>query len=131
MSRKKRVTFSDDQKRKAISEYVSGVKSAEQIASEMNTDVHSVYRWRTIYSEQDKGAKIVDLQSEGCPIDLAERILRMQEEIETYQKKVAQQSVIIDLLKKLQTSSHLPPESELSGLIATSKKLDQKKKRAK
>jgi hypothetical protein len=88
-------------------------------------------RWRTFYDEQKKGVKVSELESLGASHELAERIIRQQDEIEAYQKKVAEQALIIDILKKLRKLGPLPPESELSGLIAMEIKLAQKKQRAK
>ena len=131
MSKKLRKNFSEEEKRQAVSEYVSGVKTAQQIANELGAAMQSIYRWRTDFDEQKKGLKLSELQEEGCSKEHAERLIRFQDEIEAYQKKVAEQALIIDLLKKLRISGRLQPESELSGLIATTKQSDQKKKRAK
>lgn len=131
MSKKTRKSFSEETKRKAVAEYVSEVKTAQQIANELGTDIQSIYRWHTNQNEQKKGLKLAELQDQGCSQEHAERLIRFQDEVEAYQKKVAEQAIIIDLLKKLRMSGPLPPESELSGLIATTKKLGQKKQRAK
>lgn len=131
MAKKTRRNLSEETKRKAVADYVSETKTAQQIANELGTDPQSIYRWRTFYDEQKKGLKLSELQGEGCPQELAERLIRQQDEIEAYQKKVAEQAIMIDLLKKLRISGRFQPESELSGLIATTKKSDQKKKRVK
>ena len=67
----------------------------------------------------------------GLSTQAARKILSLEAELKEYQKKVAQQAVIIDLLKKLQTSTNYQPESELTGLIDTSKKLARSRKPAK
>ncbi len=131
MAKKTRKKISEETKRQAVADYVSEVKTAQEIANEIGTDIHSIYRWRTLYDEQKKGLRLAELQSEGTSQELAERIIRLQDEVEAYQKKVAEQAIMLDLLKKLRISGRFQPESELSGLIATTKKLDQKKKRAK
>jgi transposase-like protein len=131
MTKKSRKHVSEEKKRKAVADYVSEAKTAQEIANELGTDIQSIYRWRTLYDEQKKGLKLSELQDGGCPRELAERLVRQQDEIEAYQIKVAEQAIIIDLLKKLQKLDPLPRESELSGLIATMKNSNQKKKRAK
>lgn len=131
MAKKTRKKFTEEEKRKAVTDYVSEVKTAQEIANELGTDIHSIYRWRTFYDEQKKGVRLSELQAGGCTQELAERIVRQQDELEAYQKKVAEQAMIIDILKKLRKLGPLPPESELSGLIATEKKLALKKQRAK
>ena len=72
-----------------------------------------------------------ELESQGMPSQMVRKMLQMESEIEEYQKKVAEQSIIIDLLKKLQTSPRSAPESELTGLIETSRRLARAKKPAK
>jgi transposase-like protein len=131
MKRKPRREFSDEQKKAAVDEYVSGRKTAVQVAQENNVDVGLVYKWRVQLAEVAKGARIDELESQGLSTQAARKILQLEAEIEEYQKKVAQQSIIIDLLKKLQTSPNSPHESELSGLIDTTRKLARSRKPAK
>lgn len=131
MAKKTRKKFSEEEKRKAVTDYVSEARTAQQIANELGTDIQAIYRWRTFYDEQKKGLRLSELQAEGSSQELAERIIRLQDEVEAYQKKVAEQAIMLDLLKKLRMSGRFQPESELSGLIATTKKLDLKKKRVK
>ena len=131
MTKQTRKKFSKEEKRKAVDDYVSGRKSAHDIAAEIGTEPQAIYRWKTLATEEAKGFRIEELQSQGFPPDVAKKILQMEDEISVYQKKVAEQAVIIDLLKKLQNPTSFQPESELTGLIATTKKLDRKKERAK
>jgi hypothetical protein len=83
------------------------------------------------HNEKKRGLRLPKLQGDGGDPDLAERVLQQKEEIAIYQKKVFELSVMVDLLKKLQTSGPYQPESELSGLIAITKKSDRKRKRSK
>lgn len=131
MSRKYRKRFTPEQKEKAIDEYVSGAKTAQEVALELNTDVANVYRWKTVREEKAKGSRIEELIGEGNTLVQAKRILELEAEMDEYKKKIAEQSIIIDLLKKLQTSNSSTPESELTGLIRTTKKLDLKRRPAK
>ena len=131
MTKKTRRKFTDEVKAKAVADYISGIRSAQEIAKDLGIEVHSIYQWRAALDEKKRGLRLSELQGDGTDSDLAERVLRQEEEIAIYQKKVAELSVMVDLLKKLQTSGPYQPESELSGLIATSKKSDRKKKRAK
>ena len=131
MAKKTRKYVTEEKKRQAVADYVSGAKTVQEIANEVGTDINSIYRWRTMFDEEKKGLKLSELQADGCSQELAARILRQQDEIEAYQIKVAEQVVIIDLLKKLRKLGPLPHESELSGLIATAKNSVQKKKRVK
>lgn len=131
MAKKTRKKFTEEEKRQAVADYVAGTRTAQAIANELGTDIQAIYRWRTFYDEQRKDLRLSELQAEGSSQELAERIIRLQDEVEAYQKKVAEQAIMLDLLKKLRTSGRFQPESELSGLIATTKKSDLKKKRVK
>ncbi|NQZ79248.1 MAG: transposase [Ekhidna sp.] len=131
MTKKKRKSFSKEIKEQAVDDYISGAKSAQQIADEIGADIQLIYRWKVLREENAKGARIDEFMSEGADRAMAEKLLQKELEIEAYQKKVAEQAVIIDLLKKLQTSPLCPPESELTGLIKTSRGSAQKRKRAK
>lgn len=131
MKKKSRRQFTDDQKRIAVDDYVSGRKTAAQVAAENDVPVGVIYRWRVQLDEKAKGARIDELEAQGMSPQAARKILQMEAEIEEYQKKVAQQSIIIDLLKKLQPSTSSQPESELTGLIDTTRKLDRSRRRPK
>ena len=95
-AKKTRKKFTEKEKRQAVADYVSEAKTAQQIANELGTDIQAIYRWRTFYDEQKKGLKLSELESIGASHELAERIIRQQDEIEAYQKKVAEQALIID-----------------------------------
>lgn len=131
MTKRTRKKFSKEQKQQAIDDYVSGRKSAQQIADDLSIDVHYLYRWKVEADEKSKGVQVEELEKEGCPSEWAKKLSQKEEEISLYQTKLAEQAIIIDLLKKargMKTSAH---ESELSGYIATTKKLDRKKGPAK
>jgi len=131
MAKKPRRHFSDEQKRTAVDDYVSGRKTAQQVADENGVPVGVIYKWRVQLDEKAKGAKIDELEAQGVSPQMARKMLQMEAEIEEYQKKVAQQAIIIDLLKKLQEPLISQPESELTGLIDTTRKLGRSKRRAK
>lgn len=131
MTKKYRKRFTTDQRDKAIDEYVSGAKTAQEVAQELGTDVSNIYRWKTVREEKAKGSRIEELLDEGSTLAQAKRILELELELEEYKKMLAQEVVINNLLKKLQTSNSSAPESELTGLIRTTRKLDQKRKPAK
>jgi transposase-like protein len=131
MTKKTRKQFTQDQRNNAVDDYLSGARSANQIAEDLGTDVQTIYRWKTVRSERDKGLRVEELMSEGNSQAMAEALLNKELEIEMYQKKIAEQSIIIDLLKKLPGNENFQSESELTGLIKTTKKSDQKRKRVK
>lgn len=131
MTKKTRKKFTQAQRDKAVDDYLSGERSASQIAIDLDTDVQTIYRWKVLREEKHKGARVEELMDGGQTKDSAQRILELELEIEAYQKKVAEQAVMLDLLKKFRGLSHFQFESELTGLIKTTKKLGRKKGRAK
>ncbi len=131
MSRRKRRTFTADQKLNAVSSYLGGRKTVNEIATELDVAVGQIYRWKADLEEKERSRKVAAIQEQGIPLAVARKIQQQQEEIEAYQKKVAEQAVIIDLLKKLRNPQASQSGSELNGWIDISKKSDQKRKPAK
>jgi transposase-like protein len=125
---KKRNQFTTEEKRKAVDEYVSGRRRAEDIACDLGVPQGYLYKWRVQLDEAAKGVAIEELEAQGYSREQARLIEQQREEIEAYKQTVAKQAVIIDLLKKLQTSSHSPLENELTGLIDITKRSAPKKK---
>ena len=110
MGNKKRF-YAEDVKRRAVEDYVSGRRTAADLASELGVAPGLIYKWKVKFDEQAKGERIDDLQSQGIDPASARRILELETELSEYQKKVGQQAVLIDLLKKLQ-----PPSSPLANV---------------
>jgi transposase-like protein len=131
MTRKVRKTFPKEVKNQAVDDYISGERSALQIAEEIGCDVQLIYRWKVAREEKAKGLRLDELVEEGCNRAMAEKLLEKELEIEAYQRKVAEQAIMLDLIKKLQTSTPFQRESELAGLIRTSKSLEALRRRAK
>lgn len=126
--KRKRYNFTDDQKQAAVDEYVSGRRRAEDIAKSLGVPQGYLYKWRVQLEERVKGARAEELESMGHSKHDAERIQALEAELEEYKKKLAEQVMINDLLKKLRAQGIYPHESELIGLIKTTKNLNQKKK---
>ena len=118
---KPRRHFSDEIKRQAVEGFVSGRRSAAEISTELGVAQGVIYRWRVQLEEQSQGIRIGELEAEGRSPEDAKRIQRLEEELTEYKRKVGEQTLIIDLLKKLRRSGIYLPESELSGLIDTIK----------
>ncbi len=116
MSKKNRNHFTPEQKNKAVDDYLSGERSAKQIAYDLNTDVQSIYRWKVQREEKAKGLRLEELVDEGNSREMAQKLLEKELEIEMYQKKIAELTIINDLLKKLPGNQIFQHESELSGL---------------
>ncbi len=131
MAKRTRRKFSDEQKRRAVDDYVSGRKTAEQVAAENGVIRNEIYKWRVQLDEKAKGARVDELEEQGFSREQARIIEQQREELEAYKATVAQQAVIIDLLKKLPTPSASQRESDVIGLIETTKRLARAKRPAK
>jgi transposase-like protein len=128
MSRRK---FSKEVRAKTIEEYSSGEKTAQELGIELNTSPQTIYRWKTAHTENQKGIRLEEIISDGNTREQARKIQQLETQIEAYKSKVAEQSIIIDLLKKIQDPTISAPESELNGLIETTSRLARKRKPAK
>ena len=83
---------------------------------------------RTDYNVPIKNNKIEDLKTQGYSFEQARKIQELEAEILEYQKKLAEQFVINDLLKKhhgLKSSAHV---KSASGLTDTIRQLGPNKK---
>ena len=123
--------FSPEVRMKAVEEYTSGKKSAMELAAELGTVPQTIYRWKSAYTEQQKGIRFDELIAEGNSRELAKIIQQQELQIEAYKSKLAEQIMINDLLKKIQDPENSVPENELNGLIETTSKLARKRKLAK
>ena len=123
--------FSDEVKRKAVDDYLAGIKSAAQIAVEIETSVANIYNWRVQFDEKAKGAKIAELEAQGRSREDIQSIFELQAERDAYQRMVGEQAVIIELLKKRLWSTSSQQRSELTGLIETLERSAQRKGRGK
>lgn len=130
MSKKTRRQFKSEDKAGAIDDYVSGRKSAAQIGAELGCAPNLVYRWKAEADATRREERATEIEASGVrdPRDI-KRILDLEDELEAYKKTVAEQTVLIDLLKKLDQSKSSQRESELIGLIRTTKNSAQKRKR--
>ena len=128
MSKKQRRKFTPEQKQEAVEDYLTERRSAMDIANDLSVSVSLIYKWKADLELKSKNKTINDLTEQGYPRSAAIKIQQQQAEIEAYQKKVAELTVINDLLKKLRTRPSSQPESELTGLIKTTKKLAQRRK---
>jgi len=131
MTKKRRKTFTQEQKDKAVAEYISEEKTAHQLAQELDCEPQHIYRWKTLSEERSKGLRLDKLINEGNTKEMAQKLLEKELEIEMYQKKIAELTIINELLKKSRVEGISAPESELTGLIKTISKSGQKRKRVK
>jgi transposase-like protein len=111
--------FTDAQKRSAVDDYVSGRKSAAQVAAAYEISAGQVYSWRVQLEEKAKGAHVDELQAAGRSREDALLIAQLEAERDAYQAMVGEQAVIVELLKKRLRSTSSQQRSELTGLIET------------
>ena len=126
---KPRRKFTDAVKRAAVDDYVSGRKSAAQVAAANDVSVSHVYKWKIQLDEQAKGVRLDELEDSGQSRREAKRMLELEAERDAYQKMVGEQALIIELLKKRLMSTNSQQRSELTGLIETLERAVQKRKR--
>lgn len=126
--KKKRKTFRKEEKQQAVNEFVSGKKSAAQIAAEYNIAPNLIYRWKSEFEAEARTSRAEDLESKGHNSADVRRIMELEDELEEYKKKLAEEILINELLKKLRDSRTSPPERELTGLIRTTKNSARKRK---
>ena len=130
MAKKAKRQFKPEDKARAVDDYIAGRRSAAQIAAELGCAPNLIYRWKAEADSARRDERVSEIEASGIrdPRDIR-RILDLEDELEAYKKTVAEQTVLIDLLKKLDQSKSSQRESELIGLIRTSKSSAQKRKR--
>lgn len=127
--KRRRRSFSREFKRQLVEEYLSGRSSAEAISEREGITPQFLYRWKSQVEHWDKNARIECLEAEGMSPEEARRIRYLEEELEAYKAKVAEQALHIDLLKKLQPD--YLSEKRSNGYAEIKRKLARSKGRAK
>lgn len=126
---KTRRKYTTEEKQKAVSDYHSGKRSAKQIAEDFESkDLNLVHRWKYELEDRSKGNRVEELKNTGYAVDAAKRIRELEAEVLEYQKIVAEQTVILDLLKKHRSQRNSVFAKRSSGLTDTIKQLDPKRK---
>lgn len=130
MSRKQRRTFSEEEKRKAVDDYVSGRKSAEEAGAQAGVAAAIIYKWRVQLAEKARGHRIEELEAQGHNPSDVKRIMALEEELAAYKEKLAEALVHNDILKKLHGPLY-PQLKNASSYEEIKRILDQSKRRAK
>lgn len=112
MTKKTRKRIRQEIRSQAVDDYTSGKREASEIAQELGMSVQNIYRWKTVREEKAKGVRVQELIDDGHSIKTA--------------KLLAEQTLINDLLKKLSGNEIYQFESELTGLIKTTRGLEKK-----
>lgn len=127
---KSRRRFDLEFKRRIVQEYLSGSRSAREIAEAEGLEIGQIYNWKTQLENKAKVDRIEEIQStEGVSFEQARKIRELEEELEAAKLKIADQTMVIDLLKKLHPN--LASEKRSNGYVAMRRQLDPGKGRSK
>ena len=58
MSKRTRRRFSEDQKRQAVGDYVSGQRQATEVAAELDIAVGLLYKWKADFEQKDRSSRV-------------------------------------------------------------------------
>ena len=130
-TKKNRKKYDLDYKHKIVREYLEGKLTAHQIAEREGLVPGQIYNWRVQVENRARHERVEAIQAEHpqSTLEQAKRIQELEEELEDYRQKVADQSMMIDLLKKLQPGS--PYAKRLSGYAEIKGSLVRSKRRPK
>lgn len=131
MSKRPKRKFNDEVKRKAVDDYTSGRKTAAEVANNIGVAQGQVYQWKIQLEEKRVKGRVRDLESSGMSPSEARHVQRLEAENEALKKKLAEQVIVVDLLKKLQTSANYQQLKNASGSDEIAELLAQSRKRAK
>lgn len=122
--------FSLEVKRRAVDDFVSGRKKAEELALELGyKDINRIYGWKSLFEDKKKSEKREQRRKLGVSPDMLKRLEELESENEELKKSLGEKSLIIDLLKKIQMDSVYG--KSVTGLTETIKQLGQNKRRVK
>jgi transposase-like protein len=126
-----RKKYDFEYKRKIVQEYLEGRLTAQQLADREDLVTGQIYTWRVQVENRARHERVEEIQDENpqSTLEQARRIQELEEELADYRQKVADQSMIIDLLKKIQPGS--PYVKKLSGYAETKSALGRSKRRPK
>jgi len=130
MSKRPKRKFTDEQKTKAVEEYTSGKKTAAEVARELNVAQGQVYQWKMQLEEKRVKGRISALEQSGMSPSEARHMERLEAENEELKKKLAEQVIVNDLLKKLQKSTSYQRLKNPNGSDEIAELLAQSRKRA-
>jgi transposase-like protein len=122
--------FDEEYKKQIVQEYLSGNRSAAEIAAAEGLVAGQIYNWKTQLENRQRQERIEGIQGEqNVSPEQARRIWELEEELEAYEKKVAQLTLENDLLKKIHPN--LAFEKRSSGYIDIKRRLGQRNGRVK
>jgi transposase-like protein len=130
MGKSNRKKFDLEFKRRIVQEYLSGTKSAKEIAEAEGLVTGQIYNWKTQLESRSRVDRIEEIQTtEGVSFEQARKIRELEEELEVAKVKIADQAMVIDLLKKIHPN--LASEKRSNGYVAMRRQLDPGRGRSK
>lgn len=129
MAKRNRRSFTEDEKRKAVDDYVSGKRSASEIAAELGVETQYIYNWRVRFDELAKGERITEFEEQGADRRTAKLLSDKDDELRAYKERVAELSIQLELLKKMHPT--LQHSTSANGYVEIVKALKHSKRRAK
>ena len=116
-------------KKRVVQEFTAGEQSCEAIARREGISSSHIYKWKAQLENRTRGERIDALEAEGHNPQDVRRIMELEDEIEAYKAKVAEQAIAIDLLKKIHPS--FQSEKKSSGYAELKNAVSRPKGRVK
>lgn len=127
--KKNRKSYEREYKKRIVSEYLEGKLSAQEIAARERLERFQIYSWKSQLEARGKKDRFTELTESGHNPDDVRRMMELEEELEAYKTKVAELTLMNDLLKKAHPS--FQSEKKSSGFAQLKKEVSQSKRRAK
>lgn len=127
--KKNRKTFELEYKKRIVSEYLEGKFSAQQIAEREGLERFQIYSWKSQLETRAKKDRFSELTEAGHHPEDVRKMMELEEELEAAKAKIADLTLVNDLLKKLHPN--LASENVSSGYAELKRQVLKSKGRAK
>jgi transposase-like protein len=111
MGRRPRRTLTLEQKQDAVRRHLSGENTVHELAQELEVATGQIYKWKAQLEEHSEKQRVSQLTDAGWSESAARALREKELEIEAYQKKIAELTVINDLLKNSQPRGIINPRA--------------------
>lgn len=129
MSKKTRKIIPLEDKKRIVSEYLAGKLTAQEIADREGVERFQIYAWKSQLEARAKKGRFSELVEAGHNPEDIRRMMELEEELLAAKTKIADQALVIDLLKKLHPS--FQSERKLSGFTELRRQVSRSKGRVK
>lgn len=127
--KKNRKSFDREYKKRIVSEYIEGKLTAQEIADREGIERVQIYSWKSQLEARSKKDRFEELTEAGHNSEDVRRMMELEEELEAAKTKIADQALIIDLLKKIHPS--FQSERKSSGYAELKRQVSRSKGRVK